>query len=128
MPRESAGCGARRREGRVPFQVARRSLRTLWASPSGPALSARISSVHRLDRRPVCLRRWPCDLRADRAGDVYAEWVRAPSAYKKKLEDVVSLLLILVLLLLLRCQVVQAVDVFHLEDLLHGIGIALSRR
>jgi len=39
----------------------------------GPALSARMTSVHRLDRRPVCLRRWPCGLRTDRAGDTHAE-------------------------------------------------------
>jgi hypothetical protein len=35
----------------------------------GPPLSARISSVRRLDSQPGCPRRRPCELRADRGGD-----------------------------------------------------------
>jgi len=60
MSRRPAGCVARRWEDWPSCLVARRSLRAFWTSPFGPALSVRISSVHRLDRRPVCLRRWPC--------------------------------------------------------------------
>src|SRR5690606_18321756 len=53
-------------------QDARDDMRALWTSPRhltqqvGAGLSVRISSARRLDRRPVCLRRRSCDLRADR--------------------------------------------------------------
>ena len=84
MSRRPAGCVVRRREDWPSCQVARRSRRAFWTSPHrfefktlGPALSVRIPSVRRLDRRPVCLLRHPCGLRTDRAGDACAELIRA---------------------------------------------------
>jgi len=50
----------------------------------GPVLSARIPSVHWFDRRPVCLRQHPCDLRADSTGDACAELIRASLGMKAK--------------------------------------------
>jgi multidrug resistance efflux pump len=43
----------------------------------GPALSVRIPSVCRLDRRPVCLRQQPERMRTDRAGDACVESARS---------------------------------------------------
>jgi len=70
MSRRLAGCAARCGEDWPSFQIARR-LRAFWTSPFGPALSVHMPSVHRLDRQPVCLRRRPCGLRTDRAGDTH---------------------------------------------------------
>jgi len=36
-------------------------------------LSVRMPSAHRLDRRPVCLRRWSCGLRTGRAAGTRTE-------------------------------------------------------
>lgn len=41
-------------------------------------LSARMPSVRRLNRQPVCLRRRPCGLRTDRNAATYVEWTRSP--------------------------------------------------
>jgi len=63
MSRRFADRVAWRSPGWLPGQDARRGLRAFWTSPRhfkskrGAALSARISSLRRLDRRPVCLRR-----------------------------------------------------------------------
>jgi len=77
MFRRPAGCVAWRREDWPSCQAARHILRAFWTSPFGPVLSVRIPSAHRLDRQPVCLRRWSCGLRTDRAGDTHAKWIRA---------------------------------------------------
>jgi len=55
-------------------------MRAFWTSPFilvfnqfGLVMSAHICAVHRLDRRPACLRRRATQLQADMTGDACVE-------------------------------------------------------